>query len=795
MKRSLMTGVITLLSCAVAATVLAATIQRLGREVNVSRSATPTEKAKALRLVYASAGRIKKGWLFTYADGPVGQQNVFARASFDEGVNWTPPILLSRDGAGNPTGGQKITTAMALSFTADNDKPSIFAPPTTSGPMVMVVWNSAYCPQDPGSHQAGAYVSTVQGTGDFDRDGTPDRPFHCEWVASTTDPELSNWDVQQLTNGQRDAIGEVVSGNATGTAFALAWQEDAAGLQPGEAEGRGDGGSGANVSGGTNIWYTRAPTVSGETLRSNTIQVSNNDATGTGQPGASRPNLQLSGSTAVLAYEESNCPGGSGGKCIVYHAFPFATPDVDSGGTVLSDVTHNARRVRFVLQGAAAAGSSPLRTVVLWRDSPVITPGAPADLVVRRGLVDAKTRPGSTGFLPADLLADIPQRMTNVALSGGNINAHRAIVRGNLIGVAYDLTPDMAGANADATPATTANYNLYFTRSLSSGAVGSWSTPVNLSGIESPATTVVEPRLAPTPGTINNPLTGEPDPGDTQNPNVFYVAYGTESNDASGLAGRIFVSRSSDQGATFEPFVPVSATTAGQSEAQLRPVPDGSSAMVLWMGEQVQGQADTKDVVYATAESLGRPDLVILVNPTTVVSGESGTLNLMVRNVGQGPADSVALEASLPAGLTLLGATGATQCNRDSQTVACKLARLPVGQSAIVSLSVSSAAQADYTVTANVRSGEADIQPIDNVTTARISAVASDSPTPAPTTTTADSQGGGCTVAGTSRAVDPLWSIFLAGAALGLARRHRPRPAPPPPPLLPPIPPPAPGPC
>ena len=42
-----------------------------------------------------------------------------------------------------------------------------------------------------------------------------------------------------------------------------AQKDPAEALQPGEAEGRGDGGMGSHVTGGTNIWYTHAPTLSG----------------------------------------------------------------------------------------------------------------------------------------------------------------------------------------------------------------------------------------------------------------------------------------------------------------------------------------------------------------------------------------------------------------------------------------------------------------------------------------------------------------------------------------------------
>ena len=359
MKASVKLGV-GVLSCVIAAAALAATALKPTSAVNVSQTPAATEKAKAVRLAYFDGTALRKVWLYTYGDGPVGHQDVYARHSFDDGVSWSAPVLLSRDAASAATGGQSITVRDALAFTVDNEKPTIFAPPDTSGPKVVITWNSAYCPQDPAATgNAGSYTNPVQGASDFDGDGVVDRPFHCVWTATSVDPTLAAWDVQQLTNGQRDAIGEVVSGNATGTAYALAWQEDPAGLQPGEAEGRGDGGMGSHVTGGTNIWYTHAPALSGATWRANIAQLSDNNAVGTGQPGASRPNLQVSGSVAAVGYEESACPGGNGGKCVVYHAFPYSSHDTNSPGTIVSDVTKNARRARFVLQAPRPRGPRP----------------------------------------------------------------------------------------------------------------------------------------------------------------------------------------------------------------------------------------------------------------------------------------------------------------------------------------------------------------------------------------------------------------------------------------------------
>ena len=779
--------------CAVAVAVYAATALRFGAEVNVSRTLTPTEKAKVVRLAYLHGSTFRKAWLFTYADGPVGQEDVFARYSFDEGVTWSVPILLSRDAANARTGGQTITTKGGLSFVVDNEKPTIFAPPVTSGPAVVITWNSAYCPQNPAaSNNAGSYINPDQGVGDFDEDGTPDRPYHCVWVATTTDPTLDAWDVHQLTNGERDAINELIAGSSTGNAFAMAWQEDPAGLRPGEGEGRGDGGMGSHVSGGTNIWYTHAPNPNGVTLRANIAQLSDNNTLGTGEPGASRPNLQISGTTAVLAYEETACPGGSTGKCIVYHSFPYTTHDANSPGTIISDVTKNSRRVRFFLQGAAMAGTSPLRAVVLWRETPFVTPAAPSDIIVRRGLVDAGARPGSTGFLASDILADTPQNMTDVARFGGNANAHRAIVRGSFIGLAYDLTPNMDAANPEKTAVPTANYNLLFTRSTRSGETGSWSPSLNLSRVESPAFTVVEPRMVPTPGTIVNPLTGSPDPGDLQDPNVLIASYATESNELVGKAGRVYVSRSTDQGAKFEPFVPVSVMAAGQSEAQLRPTPDGTSTMVLWMGEQTIGDPNTKDAVFASASLMQLPDLKLSGSSASFPAYSNLTVPLTVLNRGTGEASKVRITGTLPDGLKPVGMGDPSACAISGATFSCTLPRLAASQNQVLLLTVTGAVERGYVINAAVTSDEPDADAADNsvsisltITTplSSLPPVVTPPPTTPPTTppatpptttppaasapvsATNEAGGGGCTVA---RGGAPLDPVLLLLAGLGL---------------------------
>lgn len=740
---------------AVMAAAFAGTALMPGAAVNITQTPSATEKAKVVQVAYPDGSAFRKAWVLTYADGPVGRQNVYTQHSFDQGASWSAPSLLSRDATGAMTGGQGITVRNGLGFVADNDKPNIFGAATAAGPAVVITWTSAYCPANAGAgNNAGSYNNTQQGAGDLNGDGVADRPYYCVWTATTQDPALGAWNVQQLTNGQRDAIGDVVAGNATGTAFALAWQEDPAGLQPGEAEGPGDGGSGATVSGGTNIWYTHAPTPNTTTLLANVAQVSDNSATGVGQPGASRPNLQISGSTAVLAYEETACAGGTGGRCIVYHAFPYAAHDTNAAGTVVSDPVKNARRVRFVLQGATAAGASPLRTLLLWRESATGAPGAPADIVVRRGLIDTARRPGSTGFLPSDILADTPQALTRVAASGGNANAHRAIVRGSTVVIAFDQTPDMAAADPERTVTPTANYNLHVTRSTADGGAGSWSAAVNLSRITSAAVNVVEPRLVPTPGTIVNPLTGTPDAGDTQDTNVLYVSFATAANTRAAAAGRVYVARSTDQGATFEPFVPVSAALAGESEAQLRAAPDGASVAVLWMSEQTPGDTSTKDAMFTTALPIHVPDLRLTASDTSFGYGEAGHVTFTLFNHGTAIATNVVITGTLPRGL-LLQSVNDSACTVTAGAFRCIYAQVAAGQRFGVVLTVKPSAAGVYLVRASATTDTLESSTLDNVAEATVKF----------------SSGGGCSLARGASPLDPSLLLLVAFAVAAMVLR------------------------
>jgi hypothetical protein len=641
--------------------VYAATQLLFDSVVNVSDTVAASEKGRLVRLAYVDNAEFIKPILVAYIDAsgtPGGQFNVYARRSFDGGVTWDGPTLLSRDASGLPTGGQAIVV-QGVGFFASNDKASVFAPPfyaNNANRSVLVSWVSSYCPTlDAGTlPNPDQLINTAL---------EPNEPYKCVWTARSVDAGAT-WTTEQLTDARRDATNDVLAGSQSNNGFALAWQEDSMGLQPGEAEGPGDGGSGAHTTGGTNIWYTYASNLGGANplLRDNIVQLSDNlplPPPGEGPPlgpGASRPTLQMSGTTAAIVYEESKGDG-SNGKSVHYHSFRFDTPDVNSDGIVVSDPGLNARRARVVLQGATQAGASPLRVVILYRQGPATMPGAPADIFAQRGLKDPNDA-ASTGYRPQDI--EPQSAAVNVSDPGGsspidNARAHRAIIRGSSIAVGYTHTPDMVAADPATTPTPTRTYDFYVR--LSSDAGATWEPARNLSNLEFAIIGVGEPRLVPTPGTITNPLTGTADPGDTQNTDVFYAAWGLYANDSTQADYKVIVTRTTDFGASFE--LPAYAPGGlGQSETQLRATPDGSSVAMLWMQEMTPDGA--RDVMLATAEPGDVPEAATLSGG----SGGGGCSLIATQGNHRGPVDPTLPAIMFIAALLIALSRPVTAANR-----------------------------------------------------------------------------------------------------------------------------------
>ena len=553
-----------------------------------------------------------KAQIIVYADGSADGRDIWVARSIDGGATWEEQNITHSGGTEIPG---LINPDTNLPFKVTANKPNLYAAPIGvlnggKGADALLTWTSSDCEESPVQK-----INTNLNSGA--------QPYMCLWAARSTDGGL-NWSLQRLSDGSLDVDEDVPAGYVTaslGGGFAISFQADSKGLQQGEAEGPGDGASGAKVSPGTNIWYTHLSKSAFEagTAFPEPVRVSDNDATTTGSPGASRANLHVSGGTTVLAYEETK---GGGGKQIIYHSFPYATPDTNSAGTVISNPANNARRVRFLLQGNAALGdadgdgdaadgdTSGVHAVVLWRETALLNvPAAASDIMLRRGIKNTALRPGSTGFLPSDVLADTAVNMSDTDPAGAaptdNALAHRGVLRGEFIAVAYDHTPNKAATD---TSPPTGTYNLFVRRSTDGGTT--WDAARNLSRLPDATTRVVEPRLVGTPGTINLPG-GAPtdDPSDVQDRNVMFVAWGTETNVPDidfGTPLDLYLTRTTNQGASYERLQVLAGGPNEQSETQLRSPPDGKTVGALWM--EVDAASGAIDVMYRNGTEAIAPD-------------------------------------------------------------------------------------------------------------------------------------------------------------------------------------------
>lgn len=317
-------------------------------------------------------------------------QDIYIRVSKDDGVTWGQAVNISDTARKTSKQSNWVTDVNGdvslADFYGDSGKPNIFA---ASG-YVAVTWDSKYCPAidideanldddipDYNYHQGAATY--------LDREGRQ-LPFSCTYIAYTKNPSAvdadnnptgGTWKREQLSFGERDAKQNTPRAtsysNGTKVAWNVAWQEDPEGLKTGDADGPGDGASGANVNKGTDIWYTyiedmKAPALADISFAANVSRVTNNfktfkkregddvvtELTGyldpicaatpecadtqpllveTGKEGASRANLGMvqvpeQKPVTIIAYEETK-GGGEGvdfGKVVRYHRFTFDNP-------------------------------------------------------------------------------------------------------------------------------------------------------------------------------------------------------------------------------------------------------------------------------------------------------------------------------------------------------------------------------------------------------------------------------------------------------------------------------------
>lgn len=503
-----------------------------GPAVNVSD--TPTGTARTEYALVIDQVTLEKVHVVTYADGPNGRRDIYVRYSTDGGASWSSAVNVSN------TAGQ---TNVVGDF-GNSRRPAIVA----DGDEVVLIWNDRYCP---GGSQ-GSYSPGGDPTG-----------FACIWVARSTDAGRTWSAAEQLTDGSRDAINQFPAASPDG--MALAWQEDPGGV-PGEGT---EGESGASGNPGTNIFYTALSKAdfSSAIAFPASVAVSDNVSTASGDPRAMRPNLQLAGSTALLAYEETK-PGG-GGKDIIWHDFGFLGPPAGRAGSVVNQApTENARRVRIVAQSVADAGANGATAMILWRQGSG-SHGAPADFMMRRAT-------GGYGIGQFDDAVNLSGATLDEA-TGTNpedsIRGHRGILDGSFAAVVYIYTPSEADrALREAT------YNVRTRRSFDGGQT--WSAPRNVSGITDFSRMAFAPRIVATPSTIP---TG--DPLDQRNGSVYFLAWDTRENFVDQHESErfdAFAVITTDRGGNFSVPVPIADSASEEWETGLQAWPSGEIVCAVW---------------------------------------------------------------------------------------------------------------------------------------------------------------------------------------------------------------------
>jgi hypothetical protein len=489
--------------------------------------------------------------------------------------NWTAPVNLSNTALLSSMDadwdGDLDADTTRKPYMGDSEKANVF----NAGNRAVVTWLDAYCPD--GDPVAQGMQATLQRSVTYQERHDREVPFKCLWAAWSANGGISWAPAIQLSNAIRDAKQDVHRGLGSGH-WGIVWQEDPLGLALGEADGPGDGASGANTSNGTDIWYAYADpawadadpndglgiwhaplrltdnataTVSGGGERdlvrdTQGVEVQAADLEA-GIAGASRANFNLVDDSArsgkriaVVAYEESK--GGQGedeGKFIRMHTFTWNQPQAaNPAGCLISDPMETSRRVRVVTQTGVGKANG-LRMAIFWRQG-TISQGGPADIMLRMGYASqTDTAVSGLGFGqllpavdPACETSDYPQALVLQNRPGLNIssdtpNANRSNLA-DTTGANFfesarahravlrgdDLHLGWTWTNDSVVAQATNLANYNFWVRSYDDVTGDWRAPINLSQVSDVGIDVREPRLMGMPG--NGP--GCTDPANPTDP-------------------------------------------------------------------------------------------------------------------------------------------------------------------------------------------------------------------------------------------------------------------------------------
>jgi hypothetical protein len=182
----------------------------------------------------------------------------------------------------------------------------------------------------------------------------------------------------------------------------------------------------------------------------------------------------------------------------------------------------------------------------------------------------------------------------------------------------------------------------------------------------------------------------------------------------------------------------------------------------------------------ALLDAIPLPDLGLIATDASMPIGNLRTVNVQVRNRGEGEARNVVVTGVMPAGVMPVGIADPGYCRIGRADFSCTIPRIASGQSHVISVTVGVADVGSYEITAEVSSEDMDADSTDNGTTSHILATATaapppPAPVPEPAADMAEG-GGGCTLAVGRAGADASLSLLLAFGALGLCLQRLRRP-------------------